>query len=115
MNRLRDSGAAGLYVPDAALEHVVPASKSRLGHIARRAGAAAYDAAIDSQSRTVVARIFGYPRWLVRQLAGAIWAMIWRFTTFNDWVEPYIRLHQILGFMRADRDARSMVKAADPE
>jgi glycosyltransferase involved in cell wall biosynthesis len=115
MHRLRASGAAGLYVPEAALEHVVPGSKSRLGHIARRAGAAAYDAAIDSQSRDVVPRVFGYPRWLVRQLCEAMWAVIWRFATFSDWVEPYVRIHQIVGFMRADRDARSMVKAVEPQ
>lgn len=82
MERLRERGLLGWYVPEAKVKHFVPAHKCTLKHIAARVEAAAYyQARKMSDGAEPVVRISGVPRWL------------WRRATrlFCDWVFAKMR------------------------
>ena len=103
MRRLRRAGIGGLYLPDAGVEHCVPSAKCTVKHIGRRLEASAYDEYRNLPPANV-ARLFGYPRWLVPRLARAAGAAGWRRLTGGDWIRPYMEFRSTLGKMRAQRD-----------
>lgn len=106
MRRLRAAGACALYLPEAALDHHVPREKSTLAHIAQRAEAAAYDGHIDPLSETPVPMVLGYERWRLRNLVDAGLVVAWHRAAGGDWIASYVKMRQLLGVLRANRDMR---------
>jgi len=106
MRRLRAADANGVYLPDAVLDHHVPREKNRRAATAQRAEAAAYDGHIDPLSETPVPMVLGYERWRLRNLVEVGLITVWRRIAGGDWIASYVKMRQLLGVLRANRDIR---------
>ncbi len=106
MDRLRAQGLRGLYLPEAALSHWVPAEKCTARHIGDRAQAAAAFAIRVADRLPPGRYLFGAPRWMYREALSAWWAWMRRRLTGGKAYRQYVAYRAKLGRIEAAREQR---------
>lgn len=94
------SGKTGWWVPDAKVKHWLPASRQTLSYIREYyEGAGRMEAVKENWVDCV--KVFGYPRWLFRQLLYNTCLFIFAFLQLKkDWVVHYRDIWRIIGKLR---------------
>ncbi len=103
MIRLQEAGWRGFYLPDAHLQHFVPAKKCTLKHIASRMEAYGYELASRDYDRKDARLLFGIPRWMYRSALTYYMRYISKRMRCAPWYKEYTSFIQYIGFMKGVR------------
>jgi len=103
MNRLRESGIEGWYLPEASLLHFVPRSKCTIKHVASRLEAEAYNNSIKVINNYIGSTIFGVPPYLIKMATLNYLKWLWAKINGKKGFEEYIRFKKTLGMIRRFR------------
>jgi glycosyltransferase involved in cell wall biosynthesis len=108
MDRLREEGFRGLYLPEASLSHWVPAEKCTPRHVGDRAQAAAAYAIRVAEQPPPGRYLFGAPRWMYREALSAWWAWARRRLAGAKAYRQYVAYRGKLGRIEAARERRRL-------
>lgn len=103
MQSIFSEGYSGWWIPSARVKHWLPKTRQSLGYIKRY-----YEGQgrTKSKSEDIVkcARIFGYPRWMLRKLFPEIFLCCLLAIIQNEkWLEKYVEIYRVLGSMRESK------------